>query len=1176
MAWHGDISSDRDLRHAVRATSHAGDLLLLLLNIRQAAMGFNFVSQLRRFALEHHLLLAPTRGDCDGLSSLWQALGSRPSACSWVEQLMAHPGWPQYNVNASSDVLALYASRWYVASRVTELGVSVLVLDVDAVLLTDVLALLRRRPLADYDVTLTDQGRGSGINCGFVYFNTRPSGSQRSPTECVAKRRAVRLVHGKRVPCRGAAQWFAHLLWERFAFFLNLPRGAEPLRGNGLPNKWVLWEQDLWNDVLRSVEDDLAVHPWNWGKSASTEAARGRWRAAPLSYSREAYQDKLLKTRRKARQLLPSPLGAPSAAEDSPPVHSRTRLTFVPLCAPSNLSIAAETGRCLRAGKLLIAPPWLASLGVEPTLSWATAPNPQTAYVHPVSMWRCFGRGSCFAKTHRVWWMRANRLWEPRLDQFLHAQQQQQQRWQHDSTARLPIDVSLPGGLPAAVRGDAVLELPAATVARARDFYELHRLLHNLVTIGLLIGLTPRIPAVPCAIFANWTAKFATATEGRPPEPLRRFHFVLGRRFGIGLSDVLARGSVSSPRCLLFPSGDRGAGGNCGLDLIDHAFDNEAEDGRDGVTAEAPHALLTLSLEDALSQSTAEARLVAACRAARAKGLRNGRARRVQLVGLDPRSSLIVDGPSPAAREMNASVLASVLSSSAARFRSGVPQLESICPGVSRWVRAEKSCTYYFLRDADLIERSLAAASISHRADDVSISVSDATVSVAIASASQIRRLGDSPEAAPDQPHQGHQRHKTFSSGAPVATAAGRTSSGSSNDGSGRGSGSTPPSGRQAFDKMFVTETWQPLVDANVSTLAPPIDREGCKEKRPPLVAAFLAGPVRSLLTPSVHRTIDQNFWSRFRGRTVLFARLYDVGLLDVSRARSLHCILVSISGGRGEWSAPPASGKAFVHDASHISRCRFASGTQLAQHTYMAQSLERQLATLRACYERMVHYERVQAMRFDWILRTRTDTAFLRPVKPHCAIDPSAIYHARAFGKGGNGSIHHMFADHAAIVPRELAHALFVRVAARLAKCVTHGEALPPSHSEPESFLHHELLALGVRSTNAEWVAPIVVSIDGRMQKWCARYMKLGVAEVMRLGSTAQACADAMLQSTGRWTIEAGLTLTQPVDGPCVAKFKTKATAPAKAPASCSWANGCCARHPRSNSCTSQGARGP
>ena len=59
-----------------------------------------------------------------------------------------------------------------------------------------------------------------------------------------------------------------------------------------------------------------------------------------------------------------------------------------------------------------------------------------------------------------------------------------------------------------------------------------------------------------------------------------------------------------------------------------------------------------------------------------------------------------------------------------------------------------------------------------------------------------------------------------------------------------------------------------------------------------PLVAAFLAGPVRSLLYPAVHRSIRTQFWDAFGGERVVFARLYDVALLDAPGKRALACAI--------------------------------------------------------------------------------------------------------------------------------------------------------------------------------------------------------------------------------------------------------------------------------------------
>ena len=380
-----------------------------------------------------------------------------------------------------------------------------------------------------------------------------------------------------------------------------------------------------------------------------------------------------------------------------------------------------------------------------------------------------------------------------------------------------------------------------------------------------------------------------------------------------------------------------------------------------------------------------------------------------------------------------------------------------------------------------------------------------------------------------------------------------------------------------------------------------------------PLVAAFLAGPVRSLLTPSVHRSIANLFWGAFGGRRVLFARLFDVHSLDAPGLERLLCVLRSMlmsahrdeSNARlryfppaGEWSAPTAAGKSFLPNASVHLRCRFASHTQLAEFPYMVQSLERQLNTLRACFDRMSAYEATWGVRFDWILRTRTDTAFLRPVRPYCTIHAGTVHHARSFAKGSD--VHHMFADHAAVVPRTLGDQLFRGVASRLATCAARGELMPASFSEPESFIHHALIALGVQSASAAWLAPLVVSTDGRMGKWCGRYTKLGVAEVRALGPSQGSCENGMLNPNGRWLEVAAAAAPSPLASEL--RARSCATASVTKPgwlstqkpraqhgthgthgthgmhsmngrspqtgaggraAACTWANGCCARHP-------------
>jgi hypothetical protein len=214
---------------------------------------------------------------------------------------------------------------------------------------------------------------------------------------------------------------------------------------------------------------------------------------------------------------------------------------------------------------------------------------------------------------------------------------------------------------------------------------------------------------------------------------------------------------------------------------------------------------------------------------------------------------------------------------------------------------------------------------------------------------------------------------------------------------------------------------------------------------------------------------------------------------------------------------------------AAGLAGCRFAPGTQLADFGYMVQSLARQLATLRECFTRLEAFESTHRLRFGFILRTRTDTAFVRPAHPHCVVEASTVLHARAFKKTDDRgrSVHHMFADHAAIVPRAHAAAFFVGLGARLAACARAGEQLPPSHSEPESFLHHTLVELGVGSASAEWLMPHVVGDARHAREWCERYFKAGATEMGSVDGAqdgalkrrAERCAMALLSET-EWAV--------------------------------------------------------
>ena len=196
---------------------------------------------------------------------------------------------------------------------------------------------------------------------------------------------------------------------------------------------------------------------------------------------------------------------------------------------------------------------------------------------------------------------------------------------------------------------------------------------------------------------------------------------------------MLALGpSLASSRCLLFP-----AGGSCTLDVVDYDFRSGGQENGEGENATTASVSTpttehrgTSSFrlpEEALSVPSASERLSLICRAAASARLLGGDGaanHRTQLLGLDPRSPLIVDrsdeplptgceqpdcGESSRSRMLNAS--ASNSHDSLAQATRLGDQLRGTCAGVSRWLRGHRDCEHFFLRVRDVVERSLYAAS---------------------------------------------------------------------------------------------------------------------------------------------------------------------------------------------------------------------------------------------------------------------------------------------------------------------------------------------------------------------------------------------------------------------------------------------------------------------------------
>jgi len=142
----------------------------------------------------------------------------------------------------------------------------------------------------------------------------------------------------------------------------------------------------------------------------------------------------------------------------------------------------------------MVAPVWLASLGSSEEADWAAAAPAPLTYVHITNMWKCFPH-MCWSKAGRLFWLRAHGFWDKRLD----ALGLTPRGPPHTTKTKV---LALPHSAAAAL---ARLSTQTRSLAgwpklktRALGFRRLHALIHNLVTLAILTGRTPVIPAVPC------------------------------------------------------------------------------------------------------------------------------------------------------------------------------------------------------------------------------------------------------------------------------------------------------------------------------------------------------------------------------------------------------------------------------------------------------------------------------------------------------------------------------------------------------------------------------------------------------------------------------------------------------------------------------------------------------
>ena len=177
-----DIARPGMARHVARRRSYKGEIIMFTSDNQMGGWAYHWVNQMRIQGYEHWLILADEKSTCGVLQDGWAPMvtkfGEEPLSCVYSSYPKEHPGWEQWKPRGGEDslhhVYILWSSRWWVAWKLLSEGVSVLSLDVDAVLLTDIYPLLRGPPMSKHDVIISrNSDESQSLNCGFVYFNLK-------------------------------------------------------------------------------------------------------------------------------------------------------------------------------------------------------------------------------------------------------------------------------------------------------------------------------------------------------------------------------------------------------------------------------------------------------------------------------------------------------------------------------------------------------------------------------------------------------------------------------------------------------------------------------------------------------------------------------------------------------------------------------------------------------------------------------------------------------------------------------------------------------------------------------------------------------------------------------------------------------------------------------------------
>ena len=589
-----DLDAPGEFRRVAQLRSWKREIILFTADANMAGWGYHWVAQLRKMGYEHWVMLADAEPTCTSINEQWEpmvrAFAEERLSCAWSSAPRAHPGWAQWRASRKvggmdtyDKIYLFWCTRWWVALNLLREGSNVLSLDIDAVLLRDVYPLLRAPPLALQDVIITINADNSqSLNCGFVYFNldaaAARAGEFRSAEAGWPRSRCGESGGGGGgggLPSPGgrgdvaAAEWVARLMWERVLLFLDVNRRDY----SAPPKREVLWEQDVWNDLVKSLELQRRVFPWavGYGHDSDLWPALGYQRVVIERRGRGGggHMEKWVAWAKRtegasppwdppddelnARAFYKHDLGSPLRTLDlcSPRNASAGAAAPVPAGTTSGIPLGLPSARPLRPGRLMVAPTWLASLGNDPEEGWAAAEPPGFAYLHLTNMWHCFPH-MCWSKAGRLFWLRAHGFWDARLDALgltprgtpfeVHGAAQPLA-----SAAPNPNPTTRVLALPPAAH-DAVVRLTpyaadgtrASSADRGHALRSAMALIHNLVVVAALVGRRPAMPTWPCEFV-------------RQMQPPAQYSASDRARFGVAHPIVLAEGRPGAPTCHLSP-----------------------------------------------------------------------------------------------------------------------------------------------------------------------------------------------------------------------------------------------------------------------------------------------------------------------------------------------------------------------------------------------------------------------------------------------------------------------------------------------------------------------------------------------------------------------------------------------------------------------------------------------